>query len=159
MGQNNKNFLVVYFSHSGTTKILAEKIVEILSCDIEEIIELKERKGLLGFLQSGFEAAKEKLTEIKPLKTNIEKYEHIIICSPVWAMNLPPATRTFVKNFYEKLKSVSFFCTMGGVGDKKFFSKLESLCNKKPVICASFKKLDIVSGKYIEKLKELLKTL
>jgi len=159
MGQNNKNFLVVSFSHSGTTKILAEKIVEILSCDIEEIIELKERKGLLGFLQSGFEAAKEKLTEIKPLKTNIEKYEHIIICSPVWAMNLPPATRTFVKNFYEKLKSVSFFCTMGGVGDKKFFSKLESLCNKKPVICASFKKLDIVSGKYIEKLKELLKTL
>ena len=159
MGQNNKNFLVVSFSHSGTTKILAEKIVEILSCDIEEIIELKERKGLLGFLKSGFEAAKEKLTEIKSLKTNIEKYEHIIICSPVWAMNLPPATRTFVKNFYEKLKSVSFFCTMGGVGDKKFFSKLESLCNKKPVICASFKKLDIVSGKYIEKLKELLKTL
>ena len=69
------------------------------------------------------------------------------------------ATRTFVKNFYEKFKSVSFFCTMGGVGDKKFFSKLESLCNKKPVICASFKKLDIVSGKYIEKLKELIKTL
>jgi hypothetical protein len=48
---------------------------------------------------------------------------------------------------------------MGGVGDKKFFSKLESLCNKKPIICASFKKLDIVSGKYIEKLKELLKIL
>jgi len=156
MEQNNKNFLVVYYSHTGATKILAEKIAEILSCDIEEIVELKERKGLLGFLKSGFEAAKEKLTEIKPLKTNIEKYEHIIICSPVWAMNLPPATRTFVKNFSKEFKSVSFFCTLNGFGDKRVFLKLETLCNKKPKISASFKKTEIENAKYIEKLKDII---
>ena len=67
--------------------------------------------------------------------------------SPVWAMNIPPAIRTFVKNYCHKFNSVSFFCTMRWFGDKRFFSKLEFLCNKKPVICASFKRMDIISGK------------
>jgi len=74
-------------------------------------------------------------------------------------MNLPPAIRTFVKNFSEKFKSVSFFCTMNGFGDKRFFSKLETLCNKKPKISISFKKSEILNSKYIEKLKELLRSL
>ncbi len=156
MEQKYKN-LVIYYSLTGTTKLLAEKIAEILTCDTEEIIELKERKGILGFLKSSFEAAKEKLTKIKPLQTNIEKYEHIIICSPVWAMNIPPAIRTFVKNYCQKFNSVSFFCTLGGFGNKRFFSKLESLCNKKPFTCASFTKRDIDSGKYVEILKNISK--
>jgi len=158
MEQRYRNFLVVYFSLTGKTKLLACEIAKILNCNIEEIIDLKERRGLLGFLRSCFDAVKENFTEIKPLQISFEKYEHIIICSPIWAINLPPAVRTFVKYFSDRFKSVSFFCTMGGFGDKKVFLKFENLCSKKPVICASFKQIEITSGKYVGKLKEILKT-
>jgi flavodoxin len=106
MKQKYKNFLVLYYSLTGKTRLLAERIAEILSCDIEEIVELEERRGLLGFLRSGFDAVKENFTEIKPPKTNFREYDRIIICSPVWAMNLPPAVRTFVKSFSGEFNSV-----------------------------------------------------
>ena len=57
--------LVVYFSRTGGTKKVAEAISNILSCDIEEIVDTKDRTGLLGYIRSGRQAMKKKLTAIK----------------------------------------------------------------------------------------------
>jgi flavodoxin len=40
--------LVVYYSRSGNTRFVAEQISEEIGADIEEIIDIKKRKGLLG---------------------------------------------------------------------------------------------------------------
>ena len=55
-------------------------------------------------------------------------------------MNLPPAVRTFVKNFCEKFKSVSIFCTMGGFGNKRFFSKFDFYVTKNLLFTHRLKK-------------------
>jgi len=45
--------LVVFYSRSGRTKKIAEAISDILKCDKEEIFDLKNRKGIPGFLSAG----------------------------------------------------------------------------------------------------------
>ena len=45
--------LVVYYSRTGNTKVVAEKIANQLNADISEIIDRKNRKGRLVFLTGG----------------------------------------------------------------------------------------------------------
>lgn len=78
--------LVVYYSQTGNTKLVAEAIAESLNADIEEISDEKDRAGVFGFLRSGYEAIFKKLTETQqPIKHKPEEYDLTIIGSPVWA--------------------------------------------------------------------------
>lgn len=149
--------LVVFYSRSGKTKFVAEKIAEILRCDTEEIVDCKNRSGIIGWLLSGRDAVKKSLTEIKPITKEIELYDNIVIGTPVWAGNITPAVRTFVLNFRDKFKNVSFFCTMASFGEKNVFKELEYLCQKKPILTFAIKQSEIIanSDKCFEKIKSI----
>jgi len=56
--------LVVYYSRRGNTRFVAEKISQEIGADIEEIIDKKKRKGLLGFILSGYDATRGRVTKI-----------------------------------------------------------------------------------------------
>ena len=58
--------LVVYYSRTGMTKIVAETIRAILQCDVEELQDTKERRGVLGYMRSGREVMKGEKTTIEP---------------------------------------------------------------------------------------------
>ncbi|MFN3550468.1 MAG: flavodoxin family protein [Endomicrobiia bacterium] len=153
------NCLIIYYSVSGKTKLVAEKIAEILSCETEEIVDLKNRKGLIGFLVSGYDAVKKKTTNIKQITKDLASYEHIILCFPVWASNVPPSIRTFLNNFKDKIKNISFVATMGFHGAEKMFKEIESIINKKPRFTIAITKKDLKTEKYLDKIKEVIKNL
>ncbi len=76
--------LVVYYSRSGTTKKIADEICDKMNCDIEEIIDNKNRKGLFGWLIAAFDARSKKLTVIENIKNDPSKYDLVIsICSSI----------------------------------------------------------------------------
>jgi len=105
--------LVVYYSRTGNTKLVAEKIAKNLNADLCEILDKKNRSGKLVFLTGGYAALREKLTAIEVTKS-IDDYEFIIIGSPIWAGKITPAIRTFVsKNNFSK-KKLALFITLGG---------------------------------------------
>ncbi|MFQ3675070.1 MAG: hypothetical protein SNJ64_00830, partial [Endomicrobiia bacterium] len=147
------NSLVLFYTRSGTTKVVATKIAEILNCDIEEVVDCKNRDGILGWLSSGRDAFRKYLTTIKPIAKDLSSYEHIIIGTPVWAGNVTPAIRTVVKNYCDKFNKVTFFCTMGITGDKKVFAELELLCKQKPVSKLAINRSEVISGEYVKKIK------
>lgn len=153
------NYLVVYYSRSGKTRSVAKKIVDVLKCDEEEIVDLKDRSGILGYVTSIYDAIKKKTTEIKPITKNLDSYENIILCSPVWASDVPPAVRTFLNNFKEKIKNISFVATMNIRGAKRMFKELEILSNKKPKFSFSINKLDFITGRYLKKIERNIKLL
>ena len=73
--------IILYYSHSGNTRDLANKKAKKLRLDIEEIIEVKKPHMLVGI----FRAMRRKKTAIRPIKADLDSYEKIIIMSPVWA--------------------------------------------------------------------------
>jgi flavodoxin len=123
-----KKILVVYYSRTGNTKKIAKEIAKNLDADLDEIRDLKNRKGLMAWIASGREARLEKITEIK-YKKNPSKYDLVIVGTPVWAWNITPPVRTYLTK--NKLKNTAFFCTYGGVPGKTFES-MEKL-SKKPI--------------------------
>ena len=59
--------LVVYFSRSGTTRLLAEGIARAMHADVEELKEQRSRRGLLGWLRSGYEGTYALSSETLPI--------------------------------------------------------------------------------------------
>jgi len=146
--------LITYYSRTGTTKKVAEKLAEILKCDVEEIIDTQNRKGVLGYLKSGRQAMKKDITVIEKIKKNPKDYDMIIIGTPIWVHTMSTPVRTFIAQNKENMKKVAFFCTMGGSGWEKTFKRMEYLCGKKPAGILYLKTKEVMKEEHLEKVKK-----
>jgi len=151
--------LVVFYSRTGNTKKVAEEIANALKCDIEEIIDTKDRSGASGYLASGRDAMKKKLTGIKEIKNDPSQYDLIILGTPVWAAKMSTPVRTYISQNKEKLKNVAFFCTMGGSGDVKTFVDMEEATGKKPAATMTVLAKEIKKAEYKAKVEKFVKAL
>ena len=125
--------LIAYYSRSGNTKFVAEKIAEQLNADLCEVIDKKNREGKLAYLTSGRDAMREKLTEIEISKP-VEDYDFVVVGSPVWAGKIAPAIRTFlVKNDFSN-KQVAFFVTLGGDKPEKTLQNIKETIKPKSLV-------------------------
>jgi len=149
--------LVVYYSRTGNTRLVAETIAKGLNADIEEIKDLKDRIGIFGYLRSGYEAIFKKLTDIKPINKNLEEHDLIVIGSPVWAGRLPSPVRTFLISYGHKIRKTAFFATCG-ISSGKIFSQMEELA-KSPIATLVVKDKEVKSGEYREKIEEFIEKL
>jgi flavodoxin len=130
-----KKILVVYYSRTGHTKEIAKEIAEELKADIDEIIDLKNRKGMKGYITGGKDAIEKKLTEIKFSKEP-KNYNLVIVGTPNWAKTMPPAVRTYLER-NKNIKQIAFFCTYGNYLGK-IFQTIEEV-SKKPLATLSIR--------------------
>lgn len=116
--------LVIYYSRTGNTKFVAEKIADQLNAEASEVLDKKSRKGRLAFVTGGYESKRKKLTEIEISKT-IDNYDLVIIGSPVWADGITPAIRTFIKKNDFSDKQVAIFVTLKGDNPEKALENMK----------------------------------
>jgi flavodoxin len=119
--------LVVYYSRSGNTRFVAEKIAQEMNGDIEEIIDKKRRKGPLGFVIGGFDATRGKVTEIEEIKKSPRDYDLLIVGTPMWNKRITPAVRTYLENNNVSEKKVAIFCTSQGSKSDRVFKTLKEI--------------------------------
>lgn len=94
--------LVAYFSKTGTTKKLGQKIAQKIGADIDEIIDVNG--------DSDKKMRSREPVEIKYQKDPAE-YDLAIVGGPVWAFSATPVLKTYLKK--NKFNKVAFFCTYG----------------------------------------------
>ena len=123
------NKLIVYFSYTNNTKMIAEKIKEKVNCDILEIktvIPYSNDYDAVVNDEHNSEASNH-LPEIQEINVDLSKYDEIIIGTPVWWYRPAPAIRTFLKQNDLSNKTVKPFATNAGwLG--KTFKEIEKLC-------------------------------
>lgn len=151
--------LIVFYSRTGLTRKIAQGLVGLLKCDIEEIADMKERRGAIGNLIACKDAANKKLTDIAQVKLDPGLYDLVIIGTPVWAFTMACAVRTYITLNKNKFKQVAFFATQGGMGDKSTYSDMENLCAQKPRAELTLNAKEITRGIYLPKLQEFIKKL
>lgn len=152
--------LVVFYSRTGTTKKAGEMIVQKLDADTEEIKDTIDRSGARGYLISGRDAMKKRLTKLEPVKFNPRDYDLVIIGTPVWAWNVSTPVRTYLieqrNNFSGQ---AAFFCTMGGSGDKNTFLEMENITGKKPKGTLALRTAEVAKNNFEEKTEAFVKQL
>jgi len=127
------HILVVYFSKTGNTRKVAQQIAKELGAEIEEIIDLKKRSGIWGFLTGGRDALRRRETEIKEIKKDPSCYDLVIAGSPIWAGNIVPAVRSYLNRYKTSIKSLALFTTSGGAISDQVFQEVRDLLGKELV--------------------------
>lgn len=129
----NPKTLLVYYSRTGTTHLVAEAIAAVLHCDIEEIVDTKDRRGLLGFLRALFDASRRTLTTLKPTRYDPANYDLVIVGTPVWNASVSIPVGTYLTMHRGRLRNVAFFCTFGGRGSRRALQQMTDACGMKPL--------------------------
>lgn len=148
--------LLVYYSRTGITKKVSETISSLIDCDIEEIIDKKDRSGALGYLGAGRDATLKNLTDINLVKSNPLNYDLILIGTPVWAFTMSVAIRTYISQNADKFNKVAFFCTEGGTGHERTFKEMSELCNKQPIATMFLLTKDVLQNKCSESINNFI---
>ena len=151
--------LVVYYTRTGNTKYAAETIAAELGADIEEVVDLKKRNGIIGWLSAGRAATGGKETEIAETEKNPAAYDLIVIGQPVWGGSPTPAIRTYLsKNDLSGKKVALFFSDVGlgkAVNKTKALMPNSTFVGGSELSAKSFKKKEEIR----EKIAEWCKTL
>lgn len=109
-----KKTIVIYYSNNGSNRYLANKIATSLSCEIEEI-KPRMNAFLFQLTLSGFK----KSMGIKKIQHNLDDYENIILCGPIWMGTFISPLRTFVKKYKNNIKKLHFITCCGSTYAKK----------------------------------------
>lgn len=149
--------LVVFYSRTGKTGIVAEAIAQSLKADIEEIRTNEDRSGFIGFLKSGYEAVLGKLARIQPVGKNPGEYDLVLVGSPVWAGRLSSPVRTYLTLYGNKIRKAAFFSTCSNE-EGRIFRDMEKLSGK-PIAKICVKDREIKAGEHIKKVEEFIKAL
>ena len=149
--------LVVFYSRTDNTRKTAEEIASLLECDMEEIIDTKNRSGPLGYMRSGRDASRRKLTVLKDVINDPSHYDLLIIGTPLWAWHVSTPVRTYIHQNQAKFKNVAFFCTAGGKSFDGAFNDMEELSGKSPLATLGVREKEIKDGSYKSKVAEFTK--
>jgi len=131
--------LIVYYSRTGRTRMVAEKLGALLGADVEEIREAKSRAGFLGALAAGKDSMLSRPAELTAAPS-VEARGTVVLGMPVWADRPPPAVRAYLAAVDLTGKTVCAFCTHGGGGGKKMFAALSALLPSPPSEMIEFKR-------------------
>jgi flavodoxin len=118
--KSNNDTLILYFSATGTTKKIAERISTKLGSDIVEIIPKEKYKDEDLDYNSDCRANREQndskaRPEIKN-KIDISKYDTIYLGYPIWWGTNPKIILTLLDSYDFTGKTIIPFCTSGSSG-------------------------------------------
>ena len=124
--------LICYFSASGITKSIAEKLAETTGGDLFAIEPTekytsadldwtdKESRSSIEMADKSYRPA------ITKTAGNLEDYDKIVIGFPVWWYTVPTIVNTFIEENDLLNKKIYVFVTSGGTSEERSFNDLKN---------------------------------
>ena len=126
--------LVVYFSCTGTTELVAAYITEILGADSYQIVpEDPYTEADLAYDTNGRADQEQNDPDVRPAISggveNMDEYDTIILGYPIWHGQAPRIISTFLESYDFSGKTIVPFCTSHS-------SRIGSSADNLHVLCA-----------------------
>lgn len=128
--QNPSKMLIVYFSHSGNTRIIAQYIQQETGA---KLFEIEPVNPYPAEYQAVVDQAKKEINagyrpELKTKVANFDDYDIIFIGSPNWWGTIPPPVATFLSSYDLNNKTIVQFITHEGSRFGRSTADIKKLC-------------------------------
>lgn len=138
------NIAVIYFSRSGNTAIMANKIAEMFDAELINIAAPKYEIGLKGLANAAM-SFQDHEVEITPQTIDLAKYSKIYLGSPIWFYRPSPPIWKFAENNRFDGKDVVFFNSYNSNYGQDHIDEFKSLVMKNGA--KSFEHKAIIRGR------------
>lgn len=124
--------LVVYYSLTGNTDVVAQALARELGADLRRVEDVHKPSANWWFMvTAGFAAIRGTETAIKPIDTGLQQYDRVFVGSPVWGGSPSTPINTFIAKADFTGKEVIAFVTMGGNDGSGGLRKMSERIEKK----------------------------
>jgi diketogulonate reductase-like aldo/keto reductase/flavodoxin len=118
-GTTGGKVLVAYFSATGNTRSVAEKVAEATGGDLFEIVPAQPYTAAdLNYNTDCRANAEQNDPDARPAISstveNMERYDAVLIGYPIWWGRAPKIIHTFLETYDLSGKTIATFCTSGG---------------------------------------------
>jgi len=131
-GPGTMTMLVVYYSLTGNTGVVAQALAKELGADIRRVEDVGKPSADWWFMiTGGFAAMRGAQSTIKPIDTSLQENGRVFVGSPVWAGSPSTPINTFIAKADFTGKEVILFMTMGGDDASGALKKMSERIEKK----------------------------
>jgi len=140
---------IMYYPKTGKTRIVAEELKELIPD--ARLVEIKSQVGMLKAVFWHQMFSRNACNE--PISVDLEKYDRIILCSPIWPQKISSPMRTIINTLPLKGKQVEMFVVCAGHFGKGGQGKLKKQLAEKE---SNMKSLAIIKsgGKTDEEIQK-----
>lgn len=153
--------IIVYYSLDGNTDMVAQKISKRIGADLLKIRPVKDwnKDGMTKYFWGGRSAWMKEKPQLESYDFEVDKYDLIIIGTPIWAWTMTPPIRTFLSDNKISDKKVILFCAYDG-DFGKVFADMKGLMGKNEYLGEAgfkgcLKNMEVVSNQIDDFVEEM----
>lgn len=126
VGSHNSKTVVIVFSRSGNTHVLANHIASRYNADVKVIAAEDYPLGIPGWIRALYDA-RSHVASITPEQLDIQQYDTVYLGSPIWLYSPAPPIWQFANNNAFTNKHLVLFNTFNSKFEQEFIDDFESL--------------------------------
>ena len=129
-GRDGSDALVVYFSRSGNTELMAMEIAKAKRARTIRLVDESYKIGFIGWVNA-LRDARRKEASITPSSVDLSPYGTVYIGSPIWLYSPAPPIWEFVNSNDFSGKRVVLFNSLNSNFDQKYIDEFADLVRQR----------------------------
>lgn len=147
--------VIIYYSRSGTGRVVAERLGQMSNWPSYEIREKNERTGLTGDIRCIIDTLARRHPPIHYEGPPPADFDHVILISPVWLRSLARPMQTFLSEHSHDIKRYSAICVLSGYGGLRAVDDMATILGGQPQFTLLLKQYEVLSGECDDALYNL----
>lgn len=147
--------IIIYFSRSGSTELLAAKLAKLTGADILEIVVKEPYSGKYRqtLSRANYERETASYPEVKMEVPDLSQYERVYLGFPIWAMTLAHPMTAFLLDYGNHLdqKAIVPFMSEGGYGQGNSVQRISQLLRQQGVSANVYPRPLVVDGNKVDR--------
>ena len=123
--------IIVSYSYTGNNDLLAQRLHAKLNCDIEKIVEVRERTVMTTLLDILLRSE----PKVEVSKAFLDTYDFVILVAPVWNGRIASPLASFLAREKHNIRNYAFITICGGQAGQfeKLKDQLTGIMQQNPI--------------------------